>query len=96
VAAVAAVAGPKATICILPIGAAHSKDYGLKHHEEGPNGTAGFETACKEEAKEALVAKRKKPKKCEHGRDKHRCKDCGTSYCQHGREKHRHQDCGTG
>jgi hypothetical protein len=28
--------------------AAHSKDYGLKKHEEGPNGAAAFETACKE------------------------------------------------
>jgi hypothetical protein len=25
---------------------AHSKAYGLKHHEEGPNGAAAFETRC--------------------------------------------------
>jgi hypothetical protein len=33
---------------------------------------------------------------CQHGRQKHRCKDCGTGHCQHGREKNRCKDCGTG
>ena len=34
--------------------------------------------------------------KCEHGRRKDVCKDCGTGYCQHGRPKHKCKDCGTG
>ena len=35
-------------------------------------------------------------KKCEHGRRKSQCKDCGTGYCEHGRLKSRCKDCGTG
>jgi hypothetical protein len=34
--------------------------------------------------------------KCEHGRKKSQCKDCGTGYCDHGRRKHECRDCGTG
>jgi hypothetical protein len=34
--------------------------------------------------------------KCEHGRQKGKCKDCGTGYCQHGRRKSVCKDCGTG
>jgi hypothetical protein len=37
-------------------------------------------------------------KRCEHGRNKSKSKDCGTGYYQHGRQKHWHycKDCGTG
>ena len=37
----------------------------------------------------------RKRAKCEHGREKHRCKDCGGSgICPHGREKRRCKECG--
>ena len=33
--------------------------------------------------------------KCEHGRQRHRCKDCGgASICEHGRHRYRCKDCG--
>jgi hypothetical protein len=34
--------------------------------------------------------------KCEHGRRKDVCKDCGTGYCQHGCQKDVCKDCGAG
>jgi hypothetical protein len=34
--------------------------------------------------------------KCDHGRNKHECRDCGTGHCVHGRLKYRCNDCGTG
>jgi hypothetical protein len=35
--------------------------------------------------------------KCEHGRPKGKCKDCGTlSVCAHGKNKSQCRDCGTG
>ena len=34
--------------------------------------------------------------KCEHGRNKNRCKDCGTGRCEHGRYKSKCKDCGAG
>jgi hypothetical protein len=34
--------------------------------------------------------------KCDHGRRKRQCKDCGTGYCKHGRQKGKCEDCGTG
>jgi hypothetical protein len=36
------------------------------------------------------------PPKCEHGRHKSQCKDCGTGFCQHGCLKSLCKDCGTG
>jgi hypothetical protein len=48
---------------------------------------------CREAAKKAP---RSVARKCQHGRKKHRCKDCGTGYCQHGRRKDMCKDCGTG
>ena len=34
-------------------------------------------------------------KKCEHGRERSRCKDCGGSgLCEHGRERSKCKDCG--
>jgi hypothetical protein len=51
-------------------------------------------------------AAKKPPRKCEHGRQKGKCRDCGTGYCQHGptkekkcehnRGKGQCKDCGTG
>ena len=36
-------------------------------------------------------------KKCEHGRQRSRCKDCGgSSFCEHGRRRHDCKDCGGG
>ena len=32
----------------------------------------------------------------DHGRQKPKCKDCGTGYCDHGRQKSQCKDCGTG
>jgi hypothetical protein len=56
--------------------------------------TYGFcSSVCRETAKKAPRAP---PTQCEHGRRKHKCKDCGTSYCQHGRRKSQCKDCGTG
>jgi hypothetical protein len=34
--------------------------------------------------------------KCEHGRQKRQCKECGTGRCEHGRSKYKCKDCGTG
>ena len=34
--------------------------------------------------------------RCEHGRRKDTCKNCGAGYCEHGRLKRRCKDCGTG
>jgi hypothetical protein len=48
---------------------------------------------CREAAKKAP---RSVARKCQHGRQKHKCKDCGTGYCQHGRRKDMSKDCGTG
>jgi hypothetical protein len=33
---------------------------------------------------------------CEHGRQKHQCKECGTGYCHHNRQKYQCKECGTG
>jgi hypothetical protein len=49
---------------------------------------------CRELMKKAQ--KCRVARKCEHGRNKHICKDCGTGHCQHGRQKHQCKDCGTG
>jgi hypothetical protein len=36
-------------------------------------------------------------RQCEHGRQKHKCKDCSPkSFCRHGRLKGRCKDCGAG
>ena len=52
---------------------------------------------CSSECREARkAAKKAPPTQCKHGRQKSRCKDCGTGYCQHGRQKHQCKDCGTG
>jgi hypothetical protein len=48
---------------------------------------------CREAAKKAP---RPVARNCQHGRQKHKCKDCGTYYCQHGRRKDMCKDCGTG
>jgi hypothetical protein len=42
------------------------------------------------------VAEKKAPLKCDHGRPKSQCKDCGTGHCVHGRKKSTCKDCGTG
>jgi hypothetical protein len=42
------------------------------------------------------AAAKKAPLKCDHGRQKSKCKDCGTGHCKHGREKSKCTDCGTG
>ena len=34
--------------------------------------------------------------RCQHGRQKRQCKECGTGYCQHGQQKSQCKDCGTG
>jgi hypothetical protein len=31
--------------------------------------------------------------KCEHGRNRYQCKDCGTGHCKHGRVKSRCHEC---
>jgi hypothetical protein len=49
---------------------------------------------CREAAKKASKCRVKQ--KCQHGRPKHKCKDCGTGYCQHRRRKDMCKDCGTG
>ena len=64
-------------------------------------------TTAAEDAVEPEVASRKrgapstsdgsgrKQAKCEHGRQKHQCKDCGgSSICEHGRQKHQCKECG--
>jgi hypothetical protein len=56
-------------------------------------GYCSSECECREAAKKAPRAPRTK---CEHGRQKNRCKDCGTGYCQHGRQEQQCMDCGTG
>jgi hypothetical protein len=33
---------------------------------------------------------------CEHGRNKYKCRDCGTGYCEHNKPKSQCRDCGTG
>jgi hypothetical protein len=51
----------------------------------------------KNKEKKKLAAKEWREKnKCEHGRVKNICKDCGTGYCQHNRNKTRCKECGTG
>jgi hypothetical protein len=37
---------------------AHPKAYALKHHEEGPNGAAAFETACKDDPSRVVAPKK--------------------------------------
>jgi hypothetical protein len=50
---------------------------------------------CSSECREARkAAKKAPPTQCEHGRQKSRCKDCGTGYCKHGRQKCKCKDCG--
>jgi hypothetical protein len=34
--------------------------------------------------------------KCEHGKQKSQCAECGTGQCVHKRRKHQCKDCGTG
>jgi hypothetical protein len=52
---------------------------------------------CSSECRELMrKAPRAPPPPCKHGRQKSRCKDCGTAYCKHGRWKHKCKDCGTG
>ena len=42
-------------------------------------------------------ARYKLKQKCEHGREKHHCRDCsGSCVCPHNRQKHECRDCGTG
>ena len=40
--------------------------------------------------------KKKYVQNCEHGKQKHQCKDCGIGYCEHGKLKYQCKDCGTG
>lgn len=42
------------------------------------------------------VKKQRDKNKCEHNRQKNKCKDCGTGYCKHNRLKYTCKDCGTG
>ena len=50
---------------------------------------------CSSECREA--AKKAPRRQCEHGRQKSRCRDCGTGhYCEHGRQKRQCKYCGTG
>jgi hypothetical protein len=53
---------------------------------------------CSSECRELMkkAQKCRVARKCEHGRNKHICRDCGTGHCQHGRQKHQCKDCGTG
>jgi hypothetical protein len=69
-------------------------------HEEGLLVRDAVEAAGLLEQLEQPAAKKaptgRKTSNCEHGRRKHRCKDCGTGYCTHGRVKNMCKDCGTG
>jgi hypothetical protein len=51
---------------------------------------------CSSKCKEAAKKAPRSVSVCQHGREKHKCKDCGTGYCQHGRRKEVCKDCGTG
>jgi hypothetical protein len=45
---------------------------------------------------EQPAAEKKAPLKCDHGRPKSQCRDCGTGHCVHGCRKSQCKDCGTG
>jgi hypothetical protein len=51
---------------------------------------------CSSECREAAKKAPRVRVQCEHGRPKHKCRDCGTGYCQHRRRKDMCRDCGTG
>jgi hypothetical protein len=50
-------------------------------HRDGPD---THSVAFPPQKNEKPVKKKRKRHHCQHGREKHRCKDCGTSHCQHG------------
>jgi hypothetical protein len=65
-------------------------------HEEGHLAKDAVEAAGLIKQLGKPAAKKAPTGTCEHGRRKHRCKDCGTGYCKHGRQKGQCKDCGTG
>lgn len=65
--------------------------YDSSHFEAKRNGEL-MKTCnrCRERTKEWT-----KNRKCEHGKAKHRCKDCGgSSFCEHGKRKYTCKECG--
>jgi hypothetical protein len=68
-----------------------------QRHEEGHLARDAVEKAVLLEQLEQAVAEITGPLKCQHGRQKSQCKDCGgKGRCLHGRRKDRCKDCGTG
>ena len=54
-----------------------------------------FSSICTIHMEHLETKTKPKPKKCEHGRQKFRCKECGgSSICSHGREKSQCKECG--
>jgi hypothetical protein len=64
-------------------------------YKDESGGGSGTKYNCGFCSNTCRVARQPHPK-CDHGRDKSKCKDCGTGYCQHGRRKKNCKDCGTG
>jgi DnaJ-class molecular chaperone len=52
--------------------------------------------AAKSRQAGAPAAQRQAGVKCEHGRQRSRCKECDGSICEHGRERRFCKDCGGG
>jgi hypothetical protein len=44
----------------------------------------------------AAEKSKKAEARCDHGRRKRQCKDCGRGQCKHGRQKGKCKECGTG
>jgi hypothetical protein len=66
-----------------------------RKYTDGSGSGSGTKYNCGFCSSECRAAK-KAPQKCEHGRSKSKCKDCGTGYCEHGRQKDQCKECGTG
>ena len=79
----------------------NARDLMCKHDRKCERGSSTAAAAAPEAAHTAAAAAQKKTrarmpvKRCEHGRDRSQCKDCGGSgICEHGRRRYVCKECG--
>jgi hypothetical protein len=65
-------------------------------YTDGSGSGSGTKYNCGYCSSKCREAAKTQQHKCQHGRQKHQCMDCGTGQCKHGRNRYRCKDCGTG
>ena len=88
-------AATQALLEAVVVKAAEERNAAKRMAAEERNAAKRMAAAAKRQAG-APAAKRQAGVKCEHGRQRSRCKECDGSICEHGRERRFCKDCSGG